>query len=41
MDDSWFDEYVLSVVIDKQYAPPEVVAAYEAAPEKMDPGELY
>lgn len=41
MDDSWFDEYVLSVVIDKQFAPPEIVAAYETAPETIDPGEFY
>lgn len=41
MDDSWFDEYVLSVVIHKKYAPPEIAAAYEAAPQVMDPGELY
>ena len=41
MDDSWFDEYVLSVVIDKRFAPPEIVAAYETAPETIDPGEFY
>ena len=41
MDDSWFDGYVLSVVIRKKYAPEEIVRAYQQKPEIMAPGELY
>ncbi|MEA4919854.1 MAG: C1 family peptidase [Clostridiaceae bacterium] len=41
MDDSWFEEYVLSVVINKKYASQEMLKAYEAEPEYMDQSELY
>jgi Aminopeptidase C len=41
MSDSWFDEYVLSVVINKKYAPKEVLEAYDTEPVKIDKSELY
>ncbi|MCF0150149.1 MAG: aminopeptidase [Firmicutes bacterium] len=41
MADNWFDTYVVSVVINKKYAPEEVVKAYESTPERMADGALY
>lgn len=41
MADNWFDEYVLSVVIRKKYAPEEVIKAYEQTPEVIRPSEFY
>lgn len=41
MADNWFDEFVVSVVINKKYAPKEVLEAYEAQPQRMADGALY
>lgn len=41
MDDSWFDEHVLSVVINKKYASAEINQAYGEPPEQLDRRELY
>ncbi len=35
MADNWFDDFVVSVVINKKYAPKELIEAYEAKPERM------
>ena len=37
MDDSWFDEYVYQVVVNKKYLTPEELAAYESDPIELEP----
>ena len=41
MSDSWFDEYVLSVVVRKDLADPALVEAYEKTPLPMSMKEWY
>jgi len=41
MADNWFDEFVVSVVINKKYAPKELVDIYEGKPERMGDMERY
>ena len=41
MADNWFDEYVLSVVINKKYAPHAVLEAYEKQPVHMSESARY
>lgn len=41
MDDSWFDRYLSSVVIERKYAPQDVLDAYDALPEVIDHSELF
>jgi bleomycin hydrolase len=41
MSDGWFDQYVLSVVINKKYAPKAVLEAYEKPPVQMSESERY
>ena len=37
MDDSWFDEYVYQVVVNKKYLTPEELVAYESDPIELEP----
>ena len=41
MADDWFDDFVVSVVINKKFAPKEIVDIYEGAPERMSDMALY
>ena len=41
MDDSWFDRYLSSVVIERKYAPQDVLDAYDALPDVIDHSEIF
>ncbi len=41
MDDNWFGDFVVSVVINKKFAPEEIVKIYEGTPERMSDMALY
>ena len=41
MDDSWFDRYVSSVVIQRKYMPQELLDIFDGVPGKLAPGALF
>lgn len=41
MSDSWFEEYLFEIVIDKKYLPDEVLKIYEKEPVKLSPWDPF
>ena len=37
MTDEWFDAYLYQIVVHKKYLTPEILAAYESEPIKLEP----